>query len=220
MDKLQQQIHYKFNNIEFLNQALAHKSFCKVNNERLEFLGDSILGAVIASEVYNAFTHIDEGKLTRLKSHLVRGTTLTEIAYELGLSKHIKLGRSEAKSGGFRRASILADSVEAIIGAVFIDSNFKNAKQVVLQMYQARLKNLDLNLELKDDKTVLQEYLQKYKKQLPRYKLVSTTGKDHNSTFTVECFVPDYNLSTKQNAKSIKRAEQICAKILLPQLKL
>ena len=218
MDKLQQKINYQFKDIALLKLALTHRSMGKNNNERLEFLGDSILGVVISRELYKRFDHVDEGKLSRLRSHLVRGQTLAQLAGELELSDILILGPGELKSGGFRRESIQADAVEAIFGAVLLDSGFETINTVILDLYCDLLDGINPNDSLKDPKTQLQEYLQKRGNVLPRYELVKTVGKDHNAVFTVNCSLQDQAMQVEQAAKSIKRAEQLCAQILLDKL--
>ena len=218
MDKLQQKINYQFKDIALLKLALTHRSMGKNNNERLEFLGDSILGLVISRELYKRFDHVDEGKLSRLRSHLVRGQTLAQLARELELSDILILGPGELKSGGFRRESIQADAVEAIFGAVLLDSGFETINTVILDLYCDLLDGINPNDSLKDPKTQLQEYLQKRSNILPKYELVKTVGKDHNAVFTVNCSLQDQAMQVEQAAKSIKRAEQLCAQILLDKL--
>ena len=218
MDKLQQKINYQFKDIALLKLALTHRSMGKNNNERLEFLGDSILGVVISRELYKRFDHVDEGKLSRLRSHLVRGQTLAQLAGELELSDILILGPGELKSGGFRRESIQADAVEAIFGAVLLDSDFETINRVILDLYRDLLDDINPNDSLKDPKTQLQEYLQKRGNVLPKYELVKTVGKDHNAVFTMNCSLQDQALQIEQSAKSIKRAEQLCAQILLDKL--
>ena len=219
MEKLQQKIHYQFKDISLLKLALTHRSMGKNNNERLEFLGDSVLGSVISRELFKRFVHVDEGKLSRLRSHLVRGQTLAQLAITLNLSDVLILGSGELKSGGYRRESIQADTVEAIFGAVFLDSDFDTVNTVILDLYQPMLDTINPNDSLKDPKTQLQEYLQKRGNTLPKYELVKTMGKDHNAVFVVGCTLQDQNIQVEQEAKSIKRAEQSCAQILLDKLK-
>ena len=218
MNKLQQKINYQFKDAALLKLALTHRSMGSNNNERLEFLGDSILGVVISRELYKRFDHVDEGKLSRLRSHLVRGQTLAQLARELELSDILILGPGELKSGGFRRESIQADAVEAIFGAVLLDSGFETINTVILDLYCDLLDGINPNDSLKDPKTQLQEYLQKRGNILPRYELVKTVGKDHNAVFTVNCSLQDQAIQVEQAAKSIKRAEQLCAQILLDKL--
>ncbi|HIM58782.1 MAG TPA: ribonuclease III [Psychromonas hadalis] len=218
MDKLQQKINYQFKDITLLKQALTHRSVGKNNNERLEFLGDSILGVVISRELYKRFDRVDEGKLSRLRSHLVRGKTLAELAITLELSDSLILGSGELKSGGYRRESIQTDAVEAIFGAVFLEAGFEVINTVILDLYQTLLDEINPNDSLKDPKTQLQEYLQKRGNALPIYELVKTLGKDHNAVFSMSCVLEDQNMQVEQSGKSIKRAEQSCAQILLNKL--
>jgi ribonuclease-3 len=218
MNKLQQKINYQFKDAALLKLALTHRSMGNNNNERLEFLGDSILGVVISRELYKRFDHVDEGKLSRLRSHLVRGQTLAQLAGKLELSDILILGSGELKSGGFKRESIQADAVEAIFGAVLLDSDFETVNTVILDLYRDLLDGINPNDSLKDPKTKLQEYLQKRSNTLPKYELVKTVGKDHNAVFTVNCSLQDQAMQIEQSAKSIKRAEQLCAQILLDKL--
>jgi len=219
MEKLQQKINYQFKDLSLLRLALTHRSMGKNNNERLEFLGDSILGMVISRELYKRFPHIDEGKLSRLRSHLVRGQTLAQMGAKLELSDILILGSGELKSGGYRRESIQADAVEAIFGAVLLDSDLSTANRVILDLFKSLIDQVNPNDSLKDPKTQLQEYLQKRGKTLPKYELINTVGKDHNAIFTVKCILKDHSIQVEQEAKSIKRAEQMCAQLLLNELK-
>ncbi len=219
MEKLQQKLNYQFKDLSLLKLALTHRSMGKKNNERLEFLGDSILGLVISRELYKRFKQIEEGKLSRLRSHLVKGQTLAKFGFALELADVLILGSGELKSGGYRRESIQADAVEAIFGAILLDSDLETINTVILDLYQERLNAIDPNNSLKDPKTKLQEYLQKHNNALPKYELTKTIGMDHNAVFTVNCFLQDQNIQTSQNAKSLKRAEQSCAQVLLERLK-
>ncbi|ABL02363.1 RNAse III [Candidatus Ruthia magnifica str. Cm (Calyptogena magnifica)] len=219
MKKLQKKINYQFKDLSLLKLALTHCSMGKNNNERLEFLGDSILGVIISKELYQRFPNIDEGKLSRLRSHLVRDQTLTQLSAGLELSNSLILGFGELKSGGYRRESIQADAIEAIFGAVLLDSNFETTSTVVLDLFEMLLNNISPDDSLKDPKTQLQEYLQKYGNVLPKYELTDTIGKDHNAIFTINCLLKDQNLQVSQSAKSIKKAEQSCAQTLLKKLK-
>ncbi len=219
MEKLQNKINYQFKDLSLLKLALTHRSIGKNNNERLEFLGDSVLGIVISRELYKRFPDVDEGKLSRLRSHLVRGKTLAQLGSSLELSDILILGVGELKSGGYRRESIQADVVEAIFGAVLLDADFETTNTVILNLFKDLLKDINPNDSLKDPKTQLQEYLQKRGKALPKYELTKTVGKDHNAVFTINCYLKDQNIQVDQQAKSIKRAEQLCAQILLDKLK-
>ena len=218
MDKLQKNISYQFNNLQLLKQALTHRSVSKNNNERLEFLGDSILGCVISSELYQRFPLINEGQLSRLRSHLVKGQTLAKLAKILNLSETLVLGQGELKSGGFRRESIQADAFEAILGAILLDSDYLTVSGVVLKLYEGLLNEASPEDSLKDFKTQLQELLQKKGYSLPQYELIKTKGQDHNAIFYVRCIIREYELEIEREAKSIKRAEQACAESLLERL--
>ena len=218
MEKLQKNLSYQFNNIELLNKALTHRSVSKHNNERLEFLGDSVLGSIISEELYSRHSNIDEGQLSRLRSHLVRGNTLANLAKKLDISENLRLGQGELKSGGFRRESILADTFEAILGAIFLDSDYLTVKKVVLNLFSDLLNEVKSEESLKDFKTQLQEMLQKKGYDLPKYELIQTKGKDHNAVFYVSCHVEALKIKVEKNAKSIKRAEQACAQSILEEI--
>ncbi len=218
MEKLQKNIDYKFKDISLLKQALTHRSVGKQNNERLEFLGDSVLGSIISRELYQRFPSIDEGQLSRLRSHLVRGQTLAQLAKEIKLSGQLILGQGELKSGGFRRESIQADAFEAILGAIFLDSDYLTVNRVILRLYKELLDQANPSDSHKDFKTQLQEALQKISSDLPQYDLIETSGKDHNAVFCVRCTLSNENMQVEKSAKSIKRAEQACAETLLEKL--
>jgi ribonuclease-3 len=218
MEKLQKNINYHFSDAALLKQALTHRSVNKNNNERLEFLGDSILGCVISHELYHRFPLVDEGQLSRLRSSLVRGQTLAKLAKTLNLSETLVLGQGELKSGGFRRESIQADAFEAILGAIFLDSDYVTVSAVILKLYDELLNDASPDDSLKDFKTQLQELLQKKGHSLPIYELIKTKGQDHNAVFYVSCHIKEFNLSVEENAKSIKRAEQACAESILGSL--
>ncbi len=219
MEKLQKNLSYQFSDIELLTKALTHRSASKYNNERLEFLGDSVLGSIISEELYSRHSNIDEGQLSRLRSHLVRGNTLANLAKKLNISENLKLGQGELKSGGFRRESILADTFEAILGAIFLDSDYLTVKKVVLNLFSDLLNEAGSEGSLKDFKTQLQELLQKKGYDLPKYELLQTRGKDHNAVFYVSCHVEALKIKVEKNAKSIKRAEQACAQSILEEIK-
>jgi len=218
MEKLQKNIDYHFSDAALLKQALTHRSVNNNNNERLEFLGDSILGCVISHELYLRFPLVDEGQLSRLRSSLVRGQTLAKLAKTLNLSENLVLGQGELKSGGFRRESIQADAFEAILGAIFLDSDYLTVSAVILKLYDGLLNEASSDDSLKDFKTQLQELLQKKGRSLPMYELIKTKGQDHNAVFYVSCHIKEFNLTVEENAKSIKRAEQACAESILGSL--
>ena len=219
MDKLQKNLSYEFNDIDLLRRALTHRSVSKNNNERLEFLGDSVLGCIISEELYSRHTSIDEGQLSRLRSHLVRGNTLANLAKKLSISENLILGQGELKSGGFRRESILADTFEAILGAIFLDSDYLTVKRVTMLLFSDLLNDAKAEDSLKDFKTQLQELLQKKGHSLPLYELLETKGKDHNAIFYVSCHIEELKITVEKNAKSIKRAEQACAQSILEEIK-
>ena len=191
--------------------ALTHRSAGSEHNERLEFLGDSVLNCSVARMLFDAHPHADEGALSRLRATLVSGETLAEIALELGLGEHLHLGAGELKSGGFRRASILADTLEAILGAIFLDSGFDAAAGAVRRIMGARMSALPAADALKDPKTRLQEALQAHGLALPVYTLTGATGESHAQSFTATCEVPAFDIATVGEAGSRRRAEQAAA---------
>lgn len=215
VEKVGEIFNYEFKNTDLLNLALTHRSIGSKNNERLEFLGDSILGMVISSELFNRFPNEKEGVLTRLRSSLVKGDTLSEIATELNLGDYIKLGSGELKSGGYRRASTLADAVEAIIGAIYLDSKadfgISKIEKIILTIFRSRLDNCEPTGVLKDPKTRLQEYLQAKNLPLPTYSVVSISGKEHLQTFKVSCSVEGFSNHVVAKGASRRKAEQAAA---------
>ncbi|MBW8189578.1 ribonuclease III [Neiella marina] len=215
--RLQTIVGHQFAEPSLLEQALTHRSAAAIHNERLEFLGDAVLGVVIAEALYHAFPEQDEGDLSRMRATLVRGQTLAELAQDFGLGDYLKLGPGELKSGGFRRESILADSVEAIIGAVFLDAGIDVAKAMVLSWYQPRLANISPGNNQKDPKTRLQEHLQAHKLALPTYLVTNTTGQAHKQTFTVSCTIEDAEPVIAQGS-SRRKAEQAAAEQVLQRL--
>lgn len=218
--KLLGNIGYEFKDASLLKQALTHRSASKKHNERLEFLGDAVLGLVVAQRVYDKFPNLPEGKLTRMRSNLVKGETLAKIARELDLGVLIKLGPGEMKSGGRRRDSILADSVEAILGAIYIDSGLDAAASTIDKLYEKRIETLDPDVQIKDNKTLLQEYLQGRQYELPEYNVTDIKGKDHAQTFTVTCQVAALGMQQVGIGKSRRIAEQEAAKLILEKLPL
>ncbi len=211
-DKLSKAIAYQFKNIALLEQALTHRSVSKQNNERLEFLGDAVLGCVIADELFHRFPKASEGQLTRLRATLVKGETLAEIGAELSLGDCIRLGSGELKSGGHRRASILACGVEAIIGAVYMDSGFDAVKQLVVTLYEKRLEQLSPEKAHKDPKTRLQEFMQSRQMSLPVYELLKVEGEAHAQIFYVLCQVDGMSGPISGTGKSRRKAEQDAAR--------
>lgn len=211
MKALSARLGYHFGRPELLRQALTHRSHSATNNERLEFLGDGVLGCVIASQLYQRFPHTPEGDLSRLRSHLVKESTLSELAIGLDLGSNLKLGDGEMKSGGWRRPSVLADALEAIIGAVYLDGGFTAAEKLILALYADRFSALDPKTVGKDPKTLLQEHLQAQKIALPQYTVLATAGEAHCQTFRVECFIPALDLRTEGEAGNRRAAEQQAA---------
>ncbi|MEM8498789.1 MAG: ribonuclease III [Pseudomonadota bacterium] len=209
---------YRFSNKKLLDQALTHRSYSGQHNERLEFLGDAILSYTIADLLYSRFPQCSEGDLSRMRSNLVKGNTLTDIGTELNLGPHLKLGTGEAKSGGRRRASILADAVEALIGAVHLDSDIDTTKRLIEGFFAARLSELDPHNPGKDAKTQLQELMQSRQHPLPKYDLKKTSGKAHEQVFEVECRVKSLSAPTRGLGGSRREAEQDAAAGVLEQL--
>ncbi len=193
-------------------QALTHRSLGNKNNERLEYLGDSILGFVIAEYLYHRFPDSSEGLLTRLRASLVKGEKLAEIAREIQLSDKLKLGTGELKSGGWRRDSILADTLEALIGAVYLDSDFESCRTFIFELYQSHLERIDLSEIKKDAKTELQEYLQSRKQETPSYEVIKESGSSHQPEFTVSCKVDLLDEDIVAKGTSKRKAEQAAAK--------
>ncbi|BDM63628.1 ribonuclease 3 [Shewanella sp. NFH-SH190041] len=210
---------YEFTKVELLTQALTHRSAANKHNERLEFLGDSILSIVISDALYHQFPKATEGDLSRMRATLVRGDTLAIIAQEFKLGEYLLLGPGELKSGGHRRESILADAVEAIIGAIYLDSDLECCRKLLLQWYETRLKEIQPGINQKDAKTLLQEHLQGFKKPLPEYQVVKVEGEAHDQTFTVECRVKDLSQSVVGVGSSRRKAEQMAAAQVLELLK-
>jgi ribonuclease-3 len=213
LDGLARRIGHDFKQASLLQQALTHRSYGTPNNERLEFLGDSVLNCVIASLLYSQFPRLPEGDLSRLRAHLVREATLSGVALSLNLGDFIRLGEGELKSGGWRRPSILADALEAIIGAVYLDAGFPAAESMVGRLYVPLLENLDPQTIGKDPKTLLQEYLQGRKLALPEYVLLATEGEAHCQIFRVECRIPALHISTQGEGGSRRMAEQQAAEL-------
>ena len=218
LEHLSKLLNLQFNDISLLRTALTHRSASADNYERLEFLGDGALNFIIASELYRLKPSYNEGFLSRLRANLVRGKTLSEIARELNLGNFLHLGPGELKSGGFLRDSILSDVVEAIIGAVYLDAGFQPCRLFVLSLFKSRLHNLPDVSKLIDPKTRLQEYLQGQGGALPIYSTLEITGKAHEQTFRVECYVEKFELRCESVSTSRRKAEQGAALVTLEQL--
>jgi len=216
--KLCEQLGYTFQQSELLDRALSHRSVGSNNNERLEFLGDSILSYVISVELFQRFPEVDEGGLSRLRASLVKGDTLAELARQLSLGDYLRLGPGELKSGGFRRSSILADAFEALLGAIYLDSDIATVQGVILQQFVERLDAVNPATALKDPKTRLQEYLQSRQLPLPDYEVTQITGKAHAQTFTVSCRIDGLDKAVVAEGSSRRKAEQQAAKLILDKL--
>jgi ribonuclease-3 len=212
---LQNRLGHTFKEAALLQQALTHRSHSVVHNERLEFLGDSILNCVVASLLFDRYSKIDEGDLSRLRANLVKQQSLYEIAQRLDLSQFLRLGEGELKSGGFRRPSILADTLEALFGAIFLDAGFDAARDVIRALYIPILDTVDPKTLGKDAKTLLQEYLQSKKIALPQYNVVATHGAAHNQEFEIECLVPKLDIQVFGTGGSRRAGEQAAAKLAL-----
>lgn len=212
---LQSRLGHTFKDMTLLHQALTHRSHSGVHNERLEFLGDSVLNCVVASLLFERYAKIDEGDLSRLRANLVKQQSLYEIAQRLELSQFLRLGEGELKSGGFRRPSILADTLEALFGAIFLDAGFEAAHSVIRALYMPILENVDPKTLGKDAKTLLQEYLQGKKIALPQYNVVATHGAAHNQEFEIECLVPKLDIQVFGTGGSRRAGEQAAAKLAL-----
>lgn len=198
-----------------LEEALTHRSFSSRNNERLEYLGDAVLSFVVAGILFREFPDASEGELSRFRSSLVSGECLGAIALELGLGDQLRLGEGELKSGGFRRASILADALEAVIGAIYLAAGLEEARAAVERLLRPRLAALPSAADLKDPKTRLQEQLQAEGRPLPRYEVLEVSGEPHDQRFRVRCTADDLGLSSEATGTSRRRAEQEAAERLL-----
>jgi ribonuclease III len=215
LDSLQKRLGYQFNKLSLLKQALTHRSYASVNNERLEFLGDGALNFIVAHQLYQRFQKLSEGDLSRLRAQLVKEATLFEIAQTLKVGELLNLGEGELKSAGWRRPSILSDALEAIIGAAYLDGGFASAEALVLKLYADRLDNIDPKSIDKDAKSKLQEYLQSKKIDLPDYHVTSIEGEAHAQTFKVSCDIQKLSISTLGEGSSRRNAEQQAAEMAL-----
>jgi ribonuclease-3 len=215
---LESRLRYEFRNAELLRQALTHRSHSSTHNERLEFLGDSVLNCAVAALLFQRFGKLDEGDLSRVRANLVKQQSLYEIAQALNISEGLRLGEGELRSGGFRRPSILADTLEAVLGAVFLDGGFDAAQTVIKRLYVPILDHIDPRTLGKDAKTLLQEYLQGHKIALPTYTVVATHGAAHNQQFEVECTVPKLDVKVSGSGASRRAAEQAAAKKALDEV--
>lgn len=209
--RLQSQLGYQFNNESLLERALSHRSRGKNNNERLEFLGDAALDFIIGEALFHKLSEVDEGDLSRQRASLVKGATLAKLARELKLGDYLLLGTGELKSGGHRRDSILADALEAIIGAIYLDSDMETCKRCVLSWFATRLESVSSDADHRDAKTRLQEFLQARGRPLPEYTVVSVEGEQHCQLFTVNCQAEGIKQAVQAQASSRKEAEKSAA---------
>lgn len=216
--RLEQALAYGFSRPDLLRQALTHRSHSSPHNERLEFLGDSVLNCTVATLLFKHFPGLKEGELSRLRANLVRQEALAEIAAGLDLSNNLRLGEGEIKSGGFRRPSILADALEAIFGAIYLDGGFDAASRTIEKLYRSRIEAIDPRQSGKDAKTALQEWLQGRRLPLPHYELLETHGEAHAQEFVVRCGLPTIDLLVTGRGASRRVAEQQAAQAALMRL--
>ncbi len=217
-EKLAQHIGITFASPELLEMALRHRSAGNMNNERLEFLGDAVLNLVIANQLYTMHSKATEGELSRWRASLVREESLAVIARELDLGRYLVLGPGELKSGGFRRDSILADALEATIGAVYLDQGFDVAQALLVRLFERMLQDLPDAASLKDPKTRLQEWLQGGKRELPSYEVTSIRGQAHKQVFEVTCTLSDTQQTAVGRGSSRRKAEQAAAESMFEML--
>lgn len=217
--RLEAALGHGFGRPELLRQALTHRSFGSPHNERLEFLGDSVLNCAVAGYLYQRFGDLKEGELSRLRASLVRQETLVEIAQDLGLGDLLRLGEGELKSGGAGRPSILADALEAIVGAIYVDAGFDAARAVIERLYEPAMARIDPNDTGKDPKTALQEILQGRHLPLPRYGLLATRGEAHAQEFEMECVIAELGIRSTGIGCSRRIAEQQAAQRAIAEIK-
>jgi ribonuclease III len=215
LQELQRRLQHPFANPALLTRALTHRSFSSDHYERLEFLGDSVLGLAISDLLYSRLGSLPEGDLSRVRANLVKQETLHQLAVGLGLPDLLRLGEGEVRSGGQKRPSILADALEAVIGAVYLDAGFTKAQELVHRLFEAVEINPQMDAIGKDAKTALQEWLQGHKMKLPIYKVVGTLGAAHKQTFDVECEIPELRLSERGIGGSRRAGEQAAAAAML-----
>ena len=213
LTQLQAALQYVFVRRALLEQALTHRSYGSPNNERQEFLGDSVLNCSIAQALYVTFPELPEGSLSRLRANLVRQETLAEIATRLNVGENLRMGEGEMKSGGFRRPSILADALESIFGAIYLDGGFEAAHRVIQSLFKPLIAQIDPKASGKDAKTELQELLQARRLPLPEYRIINTVGNAHDQDFIVDCILGNPVISTRGQGKSRRAAEQEAARL-------
>lgn len=219
LDELQRRLGHRFQQPELLARALTHRSFGADHNERLEFLGDAVLSLAVSSLLFDRFAGSDEGDLTRVRAHLVREESLHRVALLIGLPEVVRLSEGEARGGGAQRASILADALEALIGAVFLDGGFDAARTLVQRLFGEVIASTEIGGWAKDAKTELQEWLQARRLPVPAYRIVATRGQAHAQTFEVECAVASLGLTFSGEGRSRRQAEQEAAGRMLEALK-
>ncbi len=216
---LQQRLQHRFSDARLLSRAVTHRSFSADHNERLEFLGDSVLNLAVAGLLYERLAHLPEGDLSRVRANLVKQDTLHKLALDLGLQEVLRLGEGEARSGGHKRPSILADALEAVIGAVHLDAGFEVAAALVHRLYRDVDIRPEMQAAARDPKTELQEWLQGRRMKLPVYRVTGTSGAAHKQTFEVACEIPDLGLAQPGHGASRRAAEQAAAAAMLQALK-
>lgn len=219
LSSLQQRLQHTFSNASLLQRAVTHRSFSADHNERLEFLGDSVLNLAVASLLYQRLSDLPEGDLSRVRANLVKQDTLHQLALRLQVSDVLRLGEGESKSGGQQRPSILADALEALIGAVYLDAGYASAEALVHRLFQGVEINPQMQAAAKDPKTALQEWLQGRKMKLPQYSVVATVGAAHRQTFDVECEITELGLAERGIGGSRRAGEQAAAAAMLATLK-
>ena len=209
---------YDFNDNSLLDLALTHRSHSKDNNERLEFLGDAVLDLILSDTLYRGYSLMDEGNLSRMRASIVNEKSLSLVASQLLINEHLILGTGEMTSGGSQRDSILANTLEAILGAIFVDGGYDSVENIVLKIFKDNINSIDPASDYKDSKSQLQELLQQQQKDLPQYQLIETTGDKHDQEFLIECVIDNGNIITTATAKNIKTAEQKAASKALKKL--
>ncbi|MBL07504.1 MAG: ribonuclease III [Rhodobiaceae bacterium] len=209
---------YDFNDNSLLDLALTHRSHSKDNNERLEFLGDAVLDLILSDTLYRGYSLMDEGNLSRMRASIVNEKSLSLVASQLLINEHLILGPGEMTSGGSQRDSILANTLEAILGAVFVDGGYDSVENIILKIFKDNINSIDPESDYKDSKSQLQELLQQQQKDLPQYQLIETTGDKHDQEFLIECVIDNGNIITTATAKNIKTAEQKAASKALKKL--
>ena len=212
IERLERAVGYRFQSSALAREALTHRSRGAPHNERLEFLGDSVLNCIVSIELHARYPKLREGELSRLRAALVRQESLARVAQDIGLGEWLLLGEGELKSGGFARPSILADALEAIVGAVFVDGGFELAREMVVRLLSGQMSQLDPEDVGKDPKTRLQELLQSRRIELPQYGVVGTEGAAHKQNFEVECLIPELSIRTTGTGSSRRSAEQDAAR--------